>query len=153
MRRAEPGTARDRCRSALETARIESGDPERALWPDTDMAARTQQHKAASMAHSSIIKYVRSLRSSSEVDTDAPRWSDDLVGGHEFADGTTLPVSLADVDEWSDIRYRHKDGGVIRRVHLPVAYSRELFRQADRVARVSGLVDAVEYADGAETNR
>jgi hypothetical protein len=59
---------------------------------------------------------------------------------YRFPDGTTLPVSLATVDRWRDIKYTD-DGPAVQRVLLPVSAAREIVRQVDAIARNAGLVD------------
>lgn len=127
---------------ALETARLLVGDTERALWADVDELNRNEQHSAAADAHDALHEYVGHLRVHTREHGD--RWHEDVVGGHEFPDETTLPVTLADIDEWYQQKYRDFFSQRTHSVHLPVAYVRELLRQADAVAVEEGFIEEPE---------
>jgi hypothetical protein len=131
---------RERCRDALDTARVEVADVERARWPWGDANTRTDAQIAAANAHDAVVRYVEAVRAC--VHNDRERLSDDVAGGHEFPDGATLPVTIADIDEWKDIRYQdQRPNSSIEAVNLPVAYGRELARKADRLAIEYGLLE------------
>jgi hypothetical protein len=127
---------RDRAREAINQAHL-TVDPERALWPPAAPIQRSEQHSAALSAHSAVLSYQAQLP---PIHRDGKRW-DEEIAKHEFPDGTTLGVSLATIDRWRDINYTDASSD-IRRVLLPVAYARELFRQTDRIAQNAGLVDS-----------
>jgi len=127
--------ARASAREAIDEAYL-LADPERALWPATASRHQTDAHAAAASAHKEAVvlkKYLPPMHQEGE------RWDEELAK-YEFPDGTTLPVSLATVDRWRDIKYTD-DGPAVQRVLLPVSAAREIVRQVDAIARNAGLVD------------
>ena len=131
---------RETCREALQRAYVEVADPERALWPSDNLTGPTQQRDVVEQLNGALYQFVMALRQRSELEPG--RWTDDVVGGHEFPDGATLPVKLAHLDKWRGVSYTDESTAGVQTVYLPVAYVRELLRQATAIAETHGFLDA-----------
>ena len=127
---------RSDAREAIDKAHVVA-DPERALWPVGTSMQRDDSQEAAKTAHDAVLKYTAALPS---MHRRGQRW-DERLAEFEFPDGTTLGLSLAGSERWEDIKYSDHETD-IQQVYLPPSYCRELFRQADRIARNAGLVTA-----------
>jgi len=140
----------DAARKDLDRARLLGVERDRVLWPNTSPPNWSDEQHAMASAQRSLSKYVRHLQAHTEDLGD--RWHEDLAGGHEFADGSTLAVTLDDVEAWRAAKYQeaYNRRSQVKEVYLSVAYTRELLRQANAVAHESGLVKTPEERELSE---
>jgi len=134
--------ARAHCRQALMQATVDVSDPERALWPAVPRSHMTREHQTVAQAHASLLDYAEHVEPFSNRCSHA--WTVPFGGG-DFAlpEGERLPLALADIEEWADLRYALEVGGeselsgtqtqvVHRRVHVPIIHARQAFRQLNK---------------------
>lgn len=130
--------ARATCRQALMQASVDVSDPHRALWPAVRRQQMTQEHQTVAQCHAAVLDYAEHVEPFKN--RCAGKWTEQIDTDHEFPDGDTLPVVLAEIEDWADRRYEQRVGSKneltgrkreqqIRRVHLPTAYARGAFRQ------------------------
>jgi hypothetical protein len=133
--------ARNNCRQALIQASVDVSDPTRALWPAVGRDNMTREHRTVAQAHAALLDYVEHIEPYSA--RCAGLWTAEIVPEHAFPDGDTLPVVLSELEEWADMRYEdasqqhgelnpRQTATEIKRVHLPTAYARAAFRQANK---------------------
>jgi hypothetical protein len=133
--------ARNNCRQALMKASVDVSDPSRALWPAVPRDGMTREHETVAQTHAALLDYVEHIEPYSA--RCAGLWTVEVVDPHEFPSGETLPVVLSELEEWADMRYEEETsvGGElnprkteteIQRVHLPSAYARAAFNQANK---------------------
>jgi len=140
----------DSAHDELERARLLGVDRDRVLWSNTSPPNWSDEQHAIASTHRALSRYVQHLRA--HTDEFGERWTEDLAGGHEFDDGSTLAVSLDEIDAWSNAKYQNvlSRRSTTKEVHLSVAYIRELLRQADAVAREQGFIEPDDQAEPAE---
>lgn len=130
--------ARATCRQALMQASVDVSDPKRALWPAVPRKLMTQEHQTVAKCHAAVLDYAEHVAPFEY--RCAGKWTEAIVREHKFPDGDTLPVVLSELEAWADRRYEHQVGHKdeltgrktetkIRRVHLPTAYSRQVYNQ------------------------
>lgn len=130
--------ARATCRQALMQASVDVSDPKRALWPAVPRKLMTQEHQTVAKCHAAVLDYAEHVEPFQY--RCAGKWTEEIFRDHEFPDGDTLPVVLSEIEEWADRRYEQSVGrrdeltGAVRdtelrRVHLPTAYARGVYRQ------------------------
>jgi len=135
----------DQARQSARECKIKAAayvpNPHKALWPSVSKSQMTPAHKAAAKAHAAIFDYFEHVEPYSyrlDIGEDG-LWSEKL-GEFEFPDGEKLPIMLGKLDEWADLRYKEETTAVselegrsttteIKRVYLPPAYVRTVFRQ------------------------
>lgn len=135
------GEARNRCRQALLQSSVDVSNPYRALWPAVPRGRMNTEHQTVAQAHAAVLDYAEHVE---PFQNRCSRlWTEEIVKPHEFPDGETLDVALAEIEDWADRRYvietenkheltgRSKDSEY-RRVHLPTKYSRECYRQLNK---------------------
>ena len=126
------------CRKTLKQASVDVSDPKRALWPAVPRSRMTQEHQTVAQCHAAVLDYAELVRP--YKNRCAGKWTESIREPHEFADGSTLAVCLAEIEEWADRRYSERVGQTheltgrkkdhrIRRVHIPTGYVRDLYNQ------------------------
>jgi len=138
------GEARQSARKAKVQASVNVSNPHKALWPPVAKPQMTPEHQSVAQLHAAVLDYSEHVEPySHRLDIgDDGLWSAKL-GEFEFPDGETLPVILGKLDEWADLRYEeetttvgelegHSTTTEHKRVYLPTAYARTVFRQLNQ---------------------
>jgi len=133
--------SRLRCRQALMQSTIDVSNPEKALWPTKPPALMSDEHKTIAKSHAAILDYAEHVEPFKNRCSHL--WTQSIHSDYVFPDGERLPIALADLHRWADLKYDLSTGGdhelkgestdvKYYRVHIPTRYARLAHRQLNK---------------------